>query len=177
MTRKSLAFACLALCAVALGLNVALEHRFKISRAHAQEPSVVGVWKLKTFRTKVLDTDKSEDNYGANPVGTLIMTKGGHYSYMGFADGRKVPAAAKHTDEERIALFTSMFAHFGTFELKGADLTFKIAGAWNNQWGGTVQKRLAKFEGNNKFSMETQTVKRALDGKDIVVSLTFERVD
>ena len=90
----------------------------------------------------------SENNYGANPEGTLVLTKGGNYVYIGFAEGRKRPAAATATDTERLALFTTMFSHGGTFKTEGGgNVTFTVTMAWNETWKGQMQKRTTEDRG------------------------------
>ena len=148
-------------------------------QAEAQDASqLVGVWKLKTYERKTLADGKSAKLYGENPSGYVHYTKGGHFSSVGFAEGRKVPAGgvSKTTDAEKAALFNSMYAYTGLYKVDGDKITLSVDASWNHDWAGTTITRKIVIAGKT-LTIETPPFKSSIDGSDIIVVATFERVE
>jgi hypothetical protein len=138
---------------------------------------IVGVWKLKSIERKELASGKTVKYFGENPSGYLHFTKGGRWISEGFAEARRVPAAPELSDAERIALFKTMFAYAGTYKLEGDKLIFAIDVSWNQAWTGTNQVfNKAVLSGTTMF-LETAPFKAVLDGADIIVTGTYDRVE
>ena len=138
---------------------------------------IVGVWKLKNIERKELASGKAVKYFGKNPSGYLHFTKGGRWISEGFAEARKVPAAPELSDAERVALFKTMFAYAGTYKLEGDKLILAIDASWNQAWTGTNQVfNKAVLSGTTMF-LETAPFKAVLDGADIIVTGTYDRVE
>src|SRR5262245_41237920 len=64
--------------------------------ASAQDLSsqLVGVWKRTSTVNKVVATGETSKPAGENPTGSLILTRGGYFTWIFIDEGRKVPGEA-----------------------------------------------------------------------------------
>lgn len=138
--------------------------------------SIVGPWKLTSFARKDVATGKTDAPYGEHPPGYAYYTKGGHFLSFAVSQGRKKNESAEPTDAERVELFKSMFAWGGTYKTEGNKVIYNVDIAWVQSWVGTTRTYQAEMAGN-KLTVTTQPFKNVVDGKDIVVVMTFERAD
>jgi Lipocalin-like domain len=137
--------------------------------------SIVGTWKLTSFVRMELATGKSAPTYGEHPSGYAYYTKGGHFLIFATAqDRKKNEKVGAPTDEERIALFKSMFAWGGTYKTDGNKIIFDVEIAWVQSWVGTTRTYQVEIA-NNKLTVTTPPFKSILDGQDIVVTTCVYR--
>jgi len=129
-----------------LRLLIALLLLFPCASAWADAGKLVGVWKLNSFVTEIVQTKERRNLYGANPNGYLIITPERFMSIV-TADGRKPP----QTDEDRINGFRTMYAYTGPYRVEGDRLTVKVEVAWNEAWIGTDQIRIFRLEADKLF--------------------------
>ena len=88
-----------------------------------------------------------------------------------------VAASRRATDTERVALFKTMYAYDGTYEIKEGRIVDSVEGAWNEGWAGT-KFNIDKYEASDKtLTMVSAPFKSTIDGADIVVTTTYERVE
>jgi Lipocalin-like domain len=127
-------------------LLIALLLLFPCASAWADAGKLVGVWKLNSFVTEIVETKERRNMYGANPTGYLIITPERFMSIV-TGEGRKPPL----TDEDRINGFRSMYAFTGPYRVEGDRLTVKVDVAWNVGWIGTDQIRIFRVEGDKLF--------------------------
>ena len=138
--------------------------------------SIVGTWKMTSFIRKEMGTGKTVKEYGEQPVGYNMYTKGGWLLVFAVVEGRKAPANPAITDAERLELFNTMFAYSGTYKVEGNNkLVYSLDGSWNQLWTGRDVVRQAEIVGN-KLTLVSPTFKNP-DGHDVVVTSTFERVE
>ena len=136
-----------------------------------------GVWKMTSWTRHAVVAGQDGKLCGEHPGGTLIYTKGGHFMWTGFKDQRPKPAAAEPTDAERVALFKTMYAYAGTYKVEGDKIVDSIAGAWNEGLVGTTFT-IAKYEVSDKtLTMVSAPFKATMDGVEMVVTTTYERVE
>jgi hypothetical protein len=64
------------------------------------------------------------------------------------ANGRIVPAGTAPPDNERVALYDTMFAYAGTYSVEAGKVTHHVDISWNEIWTGTDQIRLFVLSGN-----------------------------
>jgi len=67
---------------------------------------------------------------------------------IGAANGRIAPASAAPPENERVALFDTMFAYAGTYSVDAGKVMHHIDISWNETWTGTDQIRLFEVSGN-----------------------------
>ena len=81
------------------------------------------------------------------------------------------------TDAERIALFKTMYAYNGTYKVEGGKIVDSVDGAWNEGWVGT-KFIIDKYEVSDKMlTTVSSPFKSPLDGSEIVVVITYDRVE
>jgi hypothetical protein len=138
---------------------------------------LLGVWKMTSWTRHEIATGKDGKLFGEHPGGYLIYTKGGHFMWTGFKDQRPKPEAAEPTDTERVVLFKTMYAYNGTYKVEGGKIVDSIEGAWNEGWVGT-KFNIDKYEVSDKtLTMVSAPFKATMDGAEMVVTTTYERVE
>jgi hypothetical protein len=136
-----------------------------------------GVWKMTSWTRHEIATGKDSQLFGEHPSGYLIYTQGGRFTWTGFKDHRPKPVATEPTDAERIALFKTMYAYFGTYKVEGGRIVDTVEGAWNESWVGTTFI-VDRFEvSEQSLKMVSAPFKAVADGVEMVVTTTFQRVE
>jgi hypothetical protein len=107
----------------------------------------LGTWKLKAY---VVTTAAGERRtpYGENPTGYLSYSADGRMQLIAAANGRIVPVDAAPPDNERVALYDTMFAYAGTYSVEAGKVIHHVDISWNETWTGTDQIRLFEMSGN-----------------------------
>jgi hypothetical protein len=137
---------------------------------------LVGAWKMTSWTRHETASGKDAKLLGEHPGGYLVFTKGGHFIWTGFKDQRPKPAAAEPTDAERIALFKTMYAYNGTYKLEEGKIVDSIDAAWNEGWVGTTFI-IDKYQVSDQtLSMVSAPFKSTMDGTEVVVVTTYERI-
>ncbi len=119
---------------------------------------------------------EKKDLFGKSPQGLIIYGRDGRMLVLMVGDKRpKPPDLAKVTDRERLDLFKTMLSYGGTYTFDGKIIKHQVEVSWNENWTGTEQVRVVKFEGN-KLIMSTMPSIGSLDGKLGSAVLTWERI-
>ena len=141
----------------------------------AQEPSLVGAWRLKSF-VRVLEDGSRYDQLGKRPDGYLIYSADGRMSVL-FVDGdRASPKQTPPTDAERAALHGSMLAYAGSYRIEGDKVIHHLEIAWDQSRLGSDQVRFFTIEGRT-LTLRTPPNPGPLDGKLGRGVLTFEKFE
>jgi len=70
-----------------------------------------------------------------------------------------------------------MYAYNGTYKVEGSKIVDSVDGAWNQGWVGT-KFIVDKYEVSDKtLTMVSAPFKATLDGAEMVVTTTFERLE
>jgi hypothetical protein len=69
-----------------------------------------------------------------------------------------------------------MYAYAGTYKLEGQVLVSAISTSWNQSWTGRTQRRKVTLQGN-VLTVETDPFRTQIDGREVVVTATYERVE
>jgi Lipocalin-like domain len=138
---------------------------------------IVGVWKLQSQHRKDVATGKTVHTYGEKPTGHLIYTKGGHVSFIVAGDGRKAPASPNATDAEIVGLFKSSSFGSGTYRVEGNKLVVRYETSWHQLWTGTERSGPPPEISGKTLTTTTAPFKSPLDGAEVVVVTTWERVE
>lgn len=119
---------------------------FKLSFIVDGNP-LLGTWKLKSH---VVTTARGERStpYGEDPIGYLSYSADGRMQVIGAAKVRRAPAGSSALDDERVALYDTMFAYAGTYSLEDGKVIHHVEISWNQVWTGTDQTRLFEVSGN-----------------------------
>ena len=134
---------------------------------------LLGTWKLKSYVVTAGTGEKSTP-YGEHPTGYLSYAADGRMQAMGTSSGRIVPRGPAMTDEERIALYETMFAYAGTYSLEPGKVTHHVDTSWNEIWNDTHQVRFFELHGSILVLMS-----RLVDpasGREARYVVTWEKV-
>jgi hypothetical protein len=112
--------------------------------SRAEEPSVVGSWKLVSLVTRDVVTGKTESPLGEHPRGYLIYTPEGRMMALLVHEKRSPP----QVDEDRINLHKFMAAYSGRYTVEGAKVVHHVDISWNESWTGTDQIRFLELQGD-----------------------------
>ena len=107
---------------------------------------IVGTWRMLSWRRIVTTTGEQSDALGPNPFGYINYSPDGRVMVFVLRAGRPRPKAAPPTDEEKIALFDSLFAYVGNYQVQAGRVVHALDGSWNELWTGTTQTRPLSFE-------------------------------
>jgi hypothetical protein len=137
--------------------------------------SISGLWKLKSYSRRFLDTGEVLNNM--LPSAYILYTPGGHMMSLTVEAGRQNPAGPILTDEECLRLFKSIVsAYAGTYTIEGAQVTHSVEVSWNEAWTGTQQVRQFSVEGDTLRIVTTPRTS-GLDSREFINTLTWERVE
>ena len=135
---------------------------------------IFGTWRMLAWKRIVTATDVRSDALGPNPFGYINYSPDGRLMVFVLKADRPRPKAAPPTDEEKIALFDSLFAYVGRYEVEADRVVHTIEGSWNELWTGTTQTRLLSFE-NDKLVYTTPETIDPMDGQLCTYRVEFER--
>jgi hypothetical protein len=134
---------------------------------------LLGTWRLKSHVVTMAAGERSTP-YGENPKGYLSYSTDGRMQVIGVADFRRVPASASPPDDERLALYDTMFAYGGTYSIEGSKVFHHVDVSWNEAWTGTDQMRL--FEVNGSILTLTTYIPDPFDGAATRYAVVWEKV-
>ncbi len=137
---------------------------------HAQEPPLIGNWKLVALQS-IVDEDAPTEHFGARPKGYLILTREGRMAAVLTSDTRKVA----NTDSERAELFKSMMAYSGKYRVEGNEFVTTVDVSWNEAWNGTEQRRHWKIEDGKLFVKLAPQPSTLFPGRTVFGRLVWER--
>jgi Lipocalin-like domain len=139
------------------------------------QSSVVGVWKLSSITRKDPQSGEVTNSYGEQPVGYLVYTKAGRVFAFLVGSDRKPPDKAEPSDSERAELFKSMVGYTGTYRVEGGKVIVRADASWNQSWTGVDRTQMTEVVGNRLTI--TATVKSSRDGREILTTNIWERVE
>jgi hypothetical protein len=138
---------------------------------------LVGVWNLSSYLRKEVATGATQNSFfGEKPTGLLILTRGGHSTFTLVGTDRKAPASPNPTDAERIELFKTMAFGSGTYKVEGNKSVTHYDTSWHQLWTGRDISSQTEIKGKT-LAQTSEPFKSALDGKEVVVVTTWERVE
>ncbi len=136
----------------------------------AQTP-LVGTYKLVSFTTEV-DDQSPLDMLGKSPRGYLVLTPT-RWMHAITAENRKFGSSL----EAKAALWESLSAYSGRYNLEGNKIIVTVDVSWNESWNGTQVTRFWQLEGN-RLSITTARAPFARDpSKMAVTRVVWERGD
>ena len=138
--------------------------------------SLVGTWRLSSFSMLTLETNEVSRPFGENPIGYLQYSPGGHMVVF-LSAGEMPKASLPYSDADRAVIHSRIFgAYAGTYTVDGNKVTHHVVASWRPERVGGDQIRFAELSGD-KLTIKTAPLASGLTGKQIVATLTFERVE
>jgi Lipocalin-like domain len=93
---------------------------------------------------------------------------------IGAAKDRIVPAGSAPADDERVALYDTMFAYAGTYSVEAGKVIHHVDISWNEVWTDTDQTRL--FEVNGNILTLTTRMADPASGTEALYIVVWEKV-
>jgi hypothetical protein len=141
----------------------------------ADQNSLTGTWRLKSFVREIAGTGERQNQLGEHPQGFLGYSQDGRMYAMLVAGDRIKSGEEAPTDAERISLHKSMISYAGTYTIDGDKVVHHVDISWNGSRTGTGQVRFYKLEGDT-LTIRTPPNKSPIDGRQGVRILVWERV-
>jgi hypothetical protein len=135
----------------------------------ADSETLLGNWKLVSWQVVV--GNETQNPFGLNPKGYLLLTRGGRAMAITTADFRKPGDGAA----EQAALNRSMLAYSGKYRIEGDDFITTVDVSWNEAWNGTEQRRHYRVEGDRLFIETAPAPSIVYPGKTDFRRLIWER--
>lgn len=140
----------------------------------ALREKIIGTWRMLSWKRKLVDSGLESDALGPDPFGYVSYAPDGRLMVFVLKSGRPLPASNPPTPAEKIALFESLFAYVGSYDVEPDRVVHHIDGSWNELWTGTTQTRLLSFEDGRLVYTTPETVD-PMDGKRCTYRVEFER--
>jgi len=136
---------------------------------------IIGTWRLTSFTERNLETGAVSHPFGEKARAIVIYTADGYAAAIFTRADRGTPAAPQASDAEAAALYRSMIAFAGRYELDGKRLIYYPEISWNEAWNGTTQERVVEISGGR---LETNSVPAIspVTGARTIFSLVWERM-
>jgi Lipocalin-like domain len=134
---------------------------------------LLGTWKLKSHIVTTPAGERSTP-YGESPTGYLSYSADGRMQVIGAASGRTVSTGPTPPDNERVALYDTMFAYAGTYSVEAGKVIHHVDISWNEVWTGTDQIRLYEVNGNT-LTLTTRAMDPVRD-TEVHYAVVWERV-
>ncbi|HEY2227783.1 MAG TPA: lipocalin-like domain-containing protein [Xanthobacteraceae bacterium] len=128
-----------------------------------------------------IDTGKRTDVFGDNPRGYLIVTADGGIAPIRAANSRKAPSSLAATDAEAAALFKTMLAYVGRYEIDpkptqgGLGMTIRFEVSLNPRLEGLDRKFIVRTEGDRLIIKTTPPVRNPTTGEMTTRNVILER--
>jgi hypothetical protein len=123
-----------------------------------------------------LDTKEVSRPFGEN-LGYIQYSPGGHMVVFLQKGDPKRPTAFPFSDSERVEMLNGIIgAYAGTYSVDENKVTHHVVASWWPNWIGSDQVRYIEINAKN-LTIKTAPLTSGLTGKQIVSTLTFERVE
>jgi len=142
----------------------------------AQEPDVVGTWRLVSASATTASGDRNAIPFGQNPKGFLTYTRQGTMTVMISYSGRKPLSGADRVvspPEERAAAFATFFAYAGRYSVTGNKVIHHVEVASVENWVNTDLVRVVELDGDR---MTLITPPLSVGGRLQTSNLVWERI-
>lgn len=136
---------------------------------------VIGTWHMLSWKRILCTSGEETDALGANPFGYINYAPDGRVMVFVLKSGRPRPQSSPLSDAEKFALFDSLFAYVGTYEVHADRVIHHIDGSWSELWTGTDQTRLLAFDEGRLIYTTPETID-PMTGERCTYRVTFERV-
>ena len=135
--------------------------------------AILGSWKLISWVTRDVATGDRRDALGPNPCGSVVYTPE-RVTFLILKNNRKRPEQTPPPDDEKIALFDTMFAYSGPYTVEPDRVVHHVDMSWNEAWSGTDQVRFCRVDGD-RLTYSSAPGRNPFDGREVVHEVTYER--
>lgn len=135
---------------------------------------LVGTWRMLSWKRVLVPSGEESDALGPSPFGYINYAPDGRLMVFVLKSDRPKPRSIPFSPQDKIALFDSMFAYVGSYEVQADKIIHTLDGSWNESWTGTKQTRLLSFHGERLVYTTPETVD-PMDGRLCTYRVEFER--
>jgi Lipocalin-like domain len=135
---------------------------------------ILGSWRMTSWQIEDLASGETRDAFGPNPHGYISYTADGRVMVLVLKTDRGRPAALVPTNEEKLALYDSMFAYAGTYTVDAEKVVHHIDMSWNQSWTGTSQIRFLRLQGD-RLTYVGAPARNPMNGRDCLHTVIFQR--
>lgn len=136
---------------------------------------ITGVWKLKKYSRRFLDTGEVRSDM--LPQAYILYTPGGFMMSITVEENREPPAGEVLTDEERVRLFKSIIsAYCGSYSVEGDTVIHNVEMSWNEAWTNTRQVRRFAVS-DDELTIETTPRTAGTDTRQFINTLIWQRTE
>ena len=135
---------------------------------------LLGTWRMLSWKRVPVPSGDESDALGPSPFGYISYAPDGRLMVFVLKSGRPRPQSNPPSPKEKVALFDSLFAYVGSYEVQADRVIHTLDGSWNELWTGTTQTRLLSFDGEHLIYTTPETVD-PMDGKLCTYRVEFER--
>jgi hypothetical protein len=129
---------------------------------------------MLSWKRVLVPSGEESDALGPSPFGYISYSPDGRLMVFVLKSGRPKPQSSPPSPEEKIALFDSLFAYVGSYEVQADRVIHTLDGSWNELWTGTKQTRLLSFAAGHLIYTTPETVD-PMDGRLCTYRVEFER--
>ena len=134
---------------------------------------ILGSWKMTSWVTRDVATGERHDALGQNPRGVVVYTTE-RVTFLITQGDRKRPATLPPSDDEKIALFDTLFAYSGPYTVEPDRVIHHVDLSWNEAWSGTDQVRFCVVDGDT-LTYTSAPARNPFDGREVVHEVTYSR--
>ena len=134
---------------------------------------ILGSWRMTSWVTRDVATGEQQDALGQNPRGAVVYTPQ-RVTFLITKNSRARPERLPPSDEEKIALFDTMFAYSGAYTVESDRVVHHVDLSWNEAWSGTDQVRFCRVD-EQTLSYTSPPAKSPFDGREVVHEVRYER--
>jgi hypothetical protein len=138
---------------------------------------IVGTWRVTSVSILTLETNEVSYPDGENPIGYIQYSPGGHMVVFLQAGKAPQPPGPIWPDAYRAQVLDDIIgAYAGTYSVEGNKVTHHVVAHYRPDLIGADLVRYPEINGN-KLTIKTAPLIPFETGKQIVATLTFERVE
>lgn len=134
---------------------------------------LLGSWRMTSWMTRDVSTEERQPALGQEPDGIVIYTPERVIFFI-LRNNRNRPQRLPPSDEEKIALFDSMFAYSGSYTVESDRVVHHVDMSWNEAWSGTEQVRFCKVD-EHTLTYTSPPTQNPFDGREIIHEVTYVR--
>ena len=134
---------------------------------------LLGSWRMTSWMTRDVSTGERQPALGQEPHGIVIYTPERVIFFI-LRNNRNRPQRLPPSDEEKIALFDSMFAYSGSYTIESDRVVHHVDMTWNEAWSGTEQVRFCKVD-EHTLTYTSPPTQNPFDGREIIHEVTYVR--
>ena len=135
---------------------------------------IAGNWKMISWTVEDLATGEKNDALGPDPVGYITYSSDGRVMVLVLRRDRQCPKVLVPTQDEKLALYDSMFAYSGTFTIDHEKIVHHIDMSWNQAWTGTHQTRFYELRDDTLIYVGAPA-RNPVNDRDCVHTVIFRR--